>query len=150
MGSIFKSIKKLIKPCDCNYECNAKLFKQNFKNWTSGNNQIDKFIQSTQLSDHNCYGCQALEWIPYDRFDDIRYIAESEFNKMYRANWIDGFINEWDSNDQNWKREEPNMSVILKILNNLTSITSEFINKVWLNILMYFWDVDKIYYYSKV
>jgi hypothetical protein len=136
MNSIINSIKNLIKPCNCNYKCNAKWFKQNFKNWTSGNNQIDKFIQSTQLSDHNCYRYQALEWIPYDRFYDIRYIAEGKFNKIYRANWIDGYIRKlwdqssWDDDNQNWKREEPNMFVILKILNNSTSITLESINKV--------------------
>ncbi|GBB88955.1 hypothetical protein RclHR1_15580002 [Rhizophagus clarus] len=36
-------------------ECNAKRFKQNFKNWTSGNDSIDKFIQDTQLSAINFY-----------------------------------------------------------------------------------------------
>jgi hypothetical protein len=135
MDFIVKSIKKPIKSCDCNHECNAKWFKQNFKNWTSGNSQIDKFIQNTQLSDHNCQ-YQALEWIPYNRFYDIRYISKGEFNKMYRANWIDGriielcFQSSWDDDNQNWKRENPNMFIILKILNNPTSITSEFINKV--------------------
>jgi hypothetical protein len=140
MDSIIKSIKNLIKPsCDCDYECNAKRFKQNFKNWTSGNNHIDKFIQSTQLSDHNHDRCKALEWIPYDRFYDIKYIAEDKFNKMYRANWIDGCIistrhlqyqHSWDNVNQNWNREKPNMFALLEILNNPTSITTEFINKV--------------------
>jgi hypothetical protein len=40
--------------------CNAKHFRQNFKNWTSGNNFIDKFIQDIQLS-----AKIVLEWIPY-------------------------------------------------------------------------------------
>ena len=38
----------------CNV-CNAKHFQQNFKNWTSRNNDIDKFIQDTQLSATNWY-----------------------------------------------------------------------------------------------
>ena len=38
---------------ECNYVCNAIHFQQNFKNWTSGNNDIDKFIQVTQLSAHS-------------------------------------------------------------------------------------------------
>jgi hypothetical protein len=129
MDSIIKSIKNLIKQCDCNHECNAKRFKQNFKNWTSENNQIDKFIQSTQLSAHKKVS-EALEWIPYNRFHDIRYITEGEFNNMYKANWIDGCINKWNDDNQNWKREKPNMFVILKILNDPTSITSEIINMV--------------------
>jgi hypothetical protein len=129
MDSIIKSIKNLIKPCNCKHECNAKQFKQNFKNWTSGNNQIDKFIQSTQLLAHKKVS-DALEWIPYDRFYDIKYITEGKFNKMYRANWIDGHISYWSEYNQNWEREKPDMFVILKILNNPTSITSKFINKV--------------------
>ncbi|RIA84257.1 hypothetical protein C1645_832517, partial [Glomus cerebriforme] len=57
----------------CN-TCNAKRFQQNFKKWSSGNDDIDKFIQHTQLSatDYN----EVLEWIPYDRFYNIEYIAK--------------------------------------------------------------------------
>src|SRR6266496_3829958 len=81
----------------CNNTCNAKYFQQNFKNWTSGNNDIDKIIQDTQLSAHN-YASDALEWIPYDRFYDIKYIAEGGgFDKIYRAKWIDGYIRYWDN-----------------------------------------------------
>jgi hypothetical protein len=125
-----------INECEkCNAVCNSIYFQHNFINWTSGNDDVDKFIQSTQLSSHKKVS-DALEWIPYDRFYDIRYIAKGEFNKMYRANWIDGHIIElcfqssWDDDYQNWKRKNLNMFVILKILNNPTSITSEFINEV--------------------
>jgi hypothetical protein len=30
--------------------CNSKRFKDNFKNWTNGNNDIDEFIQQSQLN----------------------------------------------------------------------------------------------------
>ena len=33
--------------------CNAKRFQQNFQNWTSGNHDIDEFIQKTQLKVRN-------------------------------------------------------------------------------------------------
>ncbi|PKY15526.1 kinase-like protein [Rhizophagus irregularis] len=130
MDSFIKIFKKKIKSCECDYECNAIRFKQNFNNWTSGNNDINKFIQNTQLSDHNHYWVgNALEWIPYDRLYDVKYIAEDdEFGKVYRANWIDGCMNEW--NDENWERKGQNMFVILKILKNPSSITLEFINKL--------------------
>jgi hypothetical protein len=110
-------------------KCYSIYFQHNFINWTSGNDDVDKFIQNTQLSAHN-KASDALEWIPYNRFYTIKYIAKGKFNKMYRANWIDGCINKWDDDDQNWKREDPNMFVILKILNKPASITLEFINKV--------------------
>jgi hypothetical protein len=113
----------------CENTCNSIHFQHNFNSWTSGNNDIDKFIQSIQLSTHKSV-TDALEWIPYDRFYDIKYIAESKFEKVYKANWIDGCINEWDNGNQNWRRADQNMIVILKNLNNPASITSEFINEV--------------------
>jgi hypothetical protein len=50
--------------------------------------------------------------------------------EMYMANWIDGNISFWDYYNQNWIRNKPNTFVFLKILNNLSSITLELINKV--------------------
>ena len=113
---------------NCNYVCNAIYFQRNFSNWTSGNNDIDKFIQDSQLSAHET--SEVLEWIPYSRFYDIKCIAKSGFDKVYKANWIDGCIDKWNNN-QNWKRKGQNMIVILKILNNPTNnVTLEFMNKV--------------------
>src|SRR4051794_34337555 len=73
----------------CNKICNSIHFQQNFKNWKSGNNDIDKFIQGTQLLAHN-NAEKALEWIYYDRLCDIKYVTKDEFGEVYRANWIDG------------------------------------------------------------
>src|SRR5438034_9186123 len=82
----------------CN-RCNAKHFQQNFEQWNSGNVDIDKFIQDTQLLAH----CRqkVIEWIPYDRFYDIEFIAKGGFGKVYKANWIDGSIKKWDTKNQN-------------------------------------------------
>ncbi|RIA80700.1 hypothetical protein C1645_838243 [Glomus cerebriforme] len=63
----------------CN-TCNTKCFQQNFKNWTSGNDGINKFIQHIQLSAKQYY--KVLEWIPYDRLHDIKYIAKGGFGKI--------------------------------------------------------------------
>jgi hypothetical protein len=107
--------------------CNVNRFQQNFKNWTSGNDNIDKFIQRTQLSANNFR--VVLEWMPYDRFYDIKYIAKGGFGNVYRANWIDGFIC-WDNKNKNWERYRQNDFVALKSLNNSKNITLEFINEV--------------------
>ena len=37
----------------CEYTCYTMRFQQNFKNWTSGDSDIDKFIQDKQLSAHH-------------------------------------------------------------------------------------------------
>jgi hypothetical protein len=102
-------------------------FQRNFKNWTSDNDDIDKFIQATQLFAHSFNNSiRALEWIPYNKFYDIKYIAKEN---IYRANWIDGNINRWDYEEQKWNRTQ-NMVVILKSLDNPNQITSGFTDKV--------------------
>ena len=108
--------------------CNAKRFQQNFKNWTSGNDDIDKFIQHTQLLATDRY--KVLEWIPYDRFYNIKFIAKGGFGNVYKAMWIDGRIEYWDNKNQNWYRTNKNMEVALKSLNNSKNVTTEFINEV--------------------
>jgi hypothetical protein len=120
----------LNKKCKkCNEICYAIHFQHNFINWTSGNNDIDKFIQDSQLSVHDNYKItEALEWMPYDRFYNIKHISKT---KMYEANWIDGYIIDWDSKYQNWVRENQNMIVELKSINILKNITLEFMNEVF-------------------
>jgi hypothetical protein len=108
--------------------CNAKHFQQDFKNWTSGNENIDKFIQDTQLLANNSE--KVLEWIPYDKFYSIEYIAKGGFGKVYRAKWIDGFITNWDNKKHNWKRICQNKDVALKSLNNSKNVTMEFLKEV--------------------
>ncbi|PKK67153.1 hypothetical protein RhiirC2_783889, partial [Rhizophagus irregularis] len=135
----------------CNYLCNAKHFKQNFNNWTSGNDDIDKFIQDTQLSSHKDIIKKALEWIPYDKFYDVKYIAKGGFGKVYKANWIDGNISFWDNDYQNWKRIGQNKFVALKSLNNSKNVTLEFMNEIalhnkykanWIDGNLYDWDIN--------
>src|SRR5436305_10925998 len=48
--------------------CYSRRFQQNFKNWTSGNSDVDKFIQESQLNAKK--GSEKLEWIEYDRFEN--------------------------------------------------------------------------------
>jgi hypothetical protein len=112
----------------CNCICNSIYFQQNFKNWTSGNSNIDEFIQDTQLLTHDNVS-NALEWIPYDRFYDIEYI--DRFEKVYKAKWIDGYINHgWNEYNQDWKRTGENILINLKTLDNPKDVTLKFMNKV--------------------
>ena len=88
---------------------------------TSGNSDIDKFIQDTQSAYHSICDQKPLEWIPYGRFYDIKYIAKGGFGKVYRANW--------DDENENLKRKYQKF-VALKSLNNSKNVTLEFMNEV--------------------
>ncbi|RHZ87201.1 hypothetical protein Glove_40g17 [Diversispora epigaea] len=100
--------------------CNSKHFQNDFNNWTSGNDKIDKFIQDTQLND-NDYG-DVIEWIPYDRFKDVKQIGKGGFGTIHYARWIDGNIGEWDIENQQWKRDREDEEVALKKFDNFVNL----------------------------
>ncbi|RHZ89783.1 hypothetical protein Glove_10g18 [Diversispora epigaea] len=98
--------------------CNSKRFQNDFNNWTSGNEKIDKFIQDSQLNaDANW---RAIEWIPYDRFKDVKQIGKGGFGTIHYARWIYGEIKEWDIENQQWKRYD-NRKVALKKFDNFVN-----------------------------
>ena len=107
--------------------CNAKHFQQNFQNWTSGNHDIDEFIQKTQLKARN--NKEVIEWVEYDRFKNVEYLAKGGFGTTYRAIWKDGPIKCWYSKNNQWERRRKH-DVALKCLHNSQDITAEFLREV--------------------
>src|ERR1043166_6401320 len=110
----------------CN-QCNAKRFQQDFPNWTSGNIYIDNFIQESQLNAKNLW--DVLEWIPYDRLTNINYLAKGGFSTVYNAIWLDGYIQWWDYDKNQWDRRD-GWEVVIKSLNNSSNLNEEFLNEV--------------------
>src|SRR5215213_5840468 len=54
--------------------CQMNDLKNNFTNWTSGNKEIDNYIQKMQLKINNPQNI-VFEWIPYSQFDEIKEIG---------------------------------------------------------------------------
>ncbi len=102
-------------------DCNSKLLQQNFPNWTSGNEFIDKFIQETQLNALD--GFQVLEWIPFNRFKNIKYLDKIGYN----ANWLDGPIKSWSYDEMKWFRFKYDNGywVNLKSLNDSSNLSKD-------------------------
>ncbi|RHZ77237.1 hypothetical protein Glove_184g61 [Diversispora epigaea] len=98
--------------------CNSKHFQNDFNNWTSGNDKIDKFIQDAQLNAN--YSHEVIEWIPFDRFKDVKQIGKGGFGTIHYARWIDGRIEKWDIENQQWKRYD-NREVALKKFDNFVN-----------------------------
>ena len=90
---------------------------------TSGIPEIDNLIYESQLKttryDYN------LEWIPYDRFQNIKSIGEGGFATIYSATWLDG---EPIDIVKTKKRTKP-IRVALKKLKNSENMEA-FINEV--------------------
>jgi hypothetical protein len=123
----------LCKECNrimiTNHWCNYCHFQLNFKNWTSGNNDVDEFIQKSQLKAKNKF--QLLEWIEYDKFEDVEYLAKGGFGTTFKAIWKEGYIYGWDYyyNNNQWRRRGET-KVALKCLHNSQDITTEFLKEV--------------------
>ncbi|GBC02271.1 hypothetical protein RclHR1_04530013 [Rhizophagus clarus] len=100
----------------CN-TCNARLSK----NWTSGNEIIDKFIQKKQdiaLSDSDF-----IFWIPFDSFEDIELI-EGEFGTALKA-YVHGKVIDEDGEGTKTFR----LYVCLKRFNS-SNISNEFLQEI--------------------
>ena len=60
-------------------------------------------------------------------------MAKGGFGTTYKAIWKDGFIQNWDSENNQWKREDIYVNghpVALKCLHNSQDITAEFLREV--------------------
>ncbi|RHZ54972.1 hypothetical protein Glove_421g51 [Diversispora epigaea] len=129
------------KCSECNQEysgfkwcrsCNSKHFQNDFNNWTSGNDQIDKFIQDVQL---NANFWKLIEWIPCDRFKDVKKIGKGGFGTIHYARWIDGPIEEWDIENKQWKRYGKS-EVALKKFDNFVKL-NDVLNEMAIHLKTY-------------
>ena len=118
-----KIVAKNVQPHYCEL-CVRNYLKANFPNWTSGNDDIDNLIQECQMKTLNPE--RVIEWIPYNKLQNIKYLTEGGCSKIYTAVWTDGYYNEWDSKKQQLIRFG-RQSVVLKRLENV-----ENANKRWL------------------
>ncbi|CAB4442597.1 unnamed protein product [Rhizophagus irregularis] len=122
--------------------CNAKRFEENFKNWTSGNKDIDELMQDSQLNAVHYLKC--LEWIPYVKFQNVTYITRGGFGKIYSAELPEGYIGYWDIENQEWCRYTVK-KVALKSLDNSFEISKDFLNEIKSYLQIYFRDIVYCY-----
>ncbi|GET04837.1 kinase-like domain-containing protein [Rhizophagus clarus] len=110
--------KKWCNPCQKNN------LKNNFTNWTSGNEEIDNLIQEMQLKIYY-YSNVIIEWIPFTQLNDIKEIVKSGF-VTHSAIWKDGPLY-FDETEIKYVRK-PIEKVFLKYSPNV--ITTESLRKV--------------------
>ena len=135
----------LLGSCSC---CN-KLFTEEVwcnecdpygmtEGWTSGNLNIDKFIKDTVYNARE--DRSFLEWVPFDRFEDIKPIGEGGFAKVYSTKWIDGKAIYKKQDDGSWKKlaREPK-NVALKRLNGSQNMSADYLTEVF-----------KLYYFCPI
>ncbi|RHZ88677.1 hypothetical protein Glove_21g213 [Diversispora epigaea] len=129
----------ICKECNQDYygwckPCNSKHSQNDFNKWTSGNGKIDKFIQDTQLNAN--YNDELIEWIPYDRFKDVKQIGKGGFGTIHYARWIDGSIYNWDIKNQQWERYRKEKAVALKKFDNFVNF-NDVLNEMEIHLKIY-------------
>jgi hypothetical protein len=116
-------IYKLCKPCRIND------LKVNFVNWTSGNEEIDNFIQEMQLNLDHIFNSSLFQWIPYNEFYDVKEIKD-DFYTVYSAIWKNGPLN-YNFKDLNMiTMRDSNERVTLKYFYDIQSMINEYHSKV--------------------
>jgi hypothetical protein len=74
--------------------------KENFSYWTSENKEIDELIRHTQFNASQT--CDYLEWIPFEKFEMVKYIGSGGFGSVYSAFWMKGPRWNWDDGAQEY------------------------------------------------
>ena len=118
------------KKLDVNHQVCRNCYRMKTIYKPSGNKVIDDFIKYTLINDNKFAG--KMEFVPYDRFKNVEFIAEGGFSKIYKATWIDGSIGGWSNQKQCYTRNkgDEGSTVVLKMLNNSKEVTSKELNEV--------------------
>jgi hypothetical protein len=118
---------KWCKLCQINYSQN------NLMNW-SENEKIDNFIQEMLLK-INGPSYTVIEWIPFNQLINVKKTGKVEDNVIiYSAEWKDGPL-KYDYARNIYKRKN-HKEVTLKCLSNSKNRIDEFLNKVFINIII--------------
>ncbi|GBC02588.1 hypothetical protein RclHR1_00470018 [Rhizophagus clarus] len=116
--------------------CQINYLKENFVNWTSKNDEIDKYIQEMQLN-VNHHNDIVFEWIPYNQFGNIKEIKKDEFTVIFSAIWENGPL----KYKKNEMIRESDKNVVLKYVHNI----DELLNKVKEYSIEFLSNILKIY-----
>ncbi|GBC02945.1 hypothetical protein RclHR1_00490031 [Rhizophagus clarus] len=133
-----KELFKRGEPFECNYckltrysmryceNCIIQHLKSQFGTWTSGSETIDKFIRDCQSK--SALPLHIIEWIPFDQFEDLTYLTDGGFAKIYTAKWKRGAILDWNESKQKFVYQGSH-KVVLKSLNDSNKPTKEFFDE---------------------
>ena len=107
--------------------CISLHLQELFNTWTSGNDIIDNFIQKCQkLSSLPNY---IMEWIPFDQFENVKYLTKGGFGSIYTARWTKGSIFDYDENKKEFTYVGP-QGVVLKVLDDSNKLGKKFFDEV--------------------
>lgn len=121
--------------------------------WASENESINYFVRRAQSKARNHW--EVIEWIPYTRLINVKYLTKGGFSTINKAIWLDGYIICWNDSENCWDRnrykleeedyldyrnEKNNIDLTLKedekfegfhvVLKSLNNINEDFLKEV--------------------
>ena len=108
--------------------CNSGHFRNDFDKWTSGNKEIDNFIQNTQI--HAWTRHLVLEWYPWENFSNIEEIGKGGYATVFHARSKVERIKKCDHQINQWSRYHSAEYVALKTIGHCELLTTDFLNEV--------------------
>ncbi|CAG8575048.1 4628_t:CDS:2 [Paraglomus brasilianum] len=94
--------------------CQAAYFSSFFSTWSSSSPALNTLIQKSQLNAQHEYNY--VEWINYDRIEQVELYDEGHFSVVYKGVWLDGPRKVWDEK-KGWTRSG-STKVVMKALND--------------------------------
>ncbi|CAI2165189.1 8134_t:CDS:2 [Funneliformis geosporum] len=107
--------------------CEMKRFEQQFESWSSGNDDIDCFILESQLNSSSYF--DYLEWISFDRLQDIELADAGDYGRVFQAIWKDGPRERWDMKNSQYVRCGECL-VALKCFEDSQTFSSDFFDQL--------------------
>ena len=133
---LFSKLNMSINHENCNPWCKECVPSCLIKGWASGDSKIDNFIKDTIYNAK--YQSNKLEWVPFDRFEDIKQIGKGGFAKVYSAKWIGGPAKYEKQDDRSWKKSKPISKIVaLKRLNGSQNMSADYLNEVFYIMFIY-------------
>jgi hypothetical protein len=110
--------------------CFQNAVKQAQTDWSSKDPKLDRFILKSQQEADSPH--QIIEWIPYENFESIEFIAHGGFAKVYKGTWKQGC---WEclTNDEEgarYYRRRGAMEVALKEKKDSKTLSEEYLQEV--------------------
>ena len=86
------------------------------------NKEIARLIYECKLNADRYY-YDNIQWIPFDEFENIEYLAKGGFGEVHKATWINGYYNEY-------KEKYEDEEVVLKRIYHSSDKISDILKEV--------------------
>ncbi|CAG8480510.1 12430_t:CDS:2, partial [Acaulospora colombiana] len=93
----------------------------------SGSEKLDKLIKSSQNKANSA--TDYIEWIPFGKLDDVKFVASGQYGSVSSAIWMDGPRLSFNNETNSWERTGPTV-VALKTINDSKHLSASFFQEL--------------------